>query len=128
MTRETAKRKIEMLDSYLQRVNDYGESDHEAMMMAIKALEKPSIEVLAAEDVAIVLGCQTFATTAEWLYTLTTLEKCGYAICKVEGGFEMTKEEKLRDCPYIAKKCKSEDCKGYSIHETMRGSEDERTN
>lgn len=40
MTSETAKRKIEMLDSYLQRVADYGESDHEAMKMAIKALEQ----------------------------------------------------------------------------------------
>ena len=84
MTKETAKRKIEMLDSYLQRVNDYGESDHEAMMVAIKELEKPNIEVVAIEDVAIKLGCQTFETTAEWLYTLTTLEKCGYAICKVQ--------------------------------------------
>lgn len=44
MTRETAKRKIEMLDSYLQRKADYGESDHEAMMMAIKALEQEPCE------------------------------------------------------------------------------------
>lgn len=44
MTRETAKRKIEMLDSYLQRVADYGENDHEAMMMAIKALERQPCE------------------------------------------------------------------------------------
>ena len=44
MTRETAKRKIEMLDSYLQRKNDYGESDHEAMMMAIEALSQESCE------------------------------------------------------------------------------------
>ena len=43
MRRETAKRKTEMLDSYLQRVADYGESDHEAMMMAIKALEQEPV-------------------------------------------------------------------------------------
>lgn len=44
MTNETAKRKIEMLDSYLQRKADYGESDHEAMMMAVKALEQQPCE------------------------------------------------------------------------------------
>ena len=38
---------------------------------------------------------------------------------------EQHKKEKLRDCPYIAKKCKSEDCKGCIIHETMRGGEDD---
>jgi hypothetical protein len=41
MLRETAKIKIELLDNYLSRTcQDYGERDHEAMMMAIKALEQ----------------------------------------------------------------------------------------
>ena len=44
MTRETAKIKVELLDNYLSHTcQDYGERDHEAMMMAIKALEQEPI-------------------------------------------------------------------------------------
>jgi hypothetical protein len=44
MTRETAKIKVEQLDYYLSHTcQDYGERDHEAMMMAIKALEQEPI-------------------------------------------------------------------------------------
>lgn len=43
MTRETAKIKVELLDNYLSHTcQDYGERDHEAMMMAIESLEKES--------------------------------------------------------------------------------------
>jgi hypothetical protein len=39
MKNETARRKIESLDYYLQNhTNDYGEESHTAMMMAAKAL------------------------------------------------------------------------------------------
>lgn len=39
MTREVAKRVLKSLDYYLQnRFEDYGEQNHDAMMMAIKAL------------------------------------------------------------------------------------------
>ena len=50
MRNETARRKIESLDYYLQNhTDDYGEESHTAMMMAIKALQKqipqkPTIE------------------------------------------------------------------------------------
>lgn len=40
------------------------------------------------EDVAKELGCQSVKTTMEWLNTLATLEKCGYAICKNKGDLE----------------------------------------
>lgn len=41
MTREVARIKLEQLDNYLTHTcQDYGERDHEAMMMAIKALEQ----------------------------------------------------------------------------------------
>ncbi len=41
MKREEVKRKIEFLDHYLSSTyQDYGEREHEAMMMAIKALEQ----------------------------------------------------------------------------------------
>lgn len=44
MTRETARIKVEQLDNYLSHTcQDYGERDHEAMMMAIKALEQEPI-------------------------------------------------------------------------------------
>ena len=47
MTRETAKIKVEQLDIYLSHTcQDYGERDHEAVMMAIKALEqKPAVNL-----------------------------------------------------------------------------------
>lgn len=70
-----------------------GESDakefekdlNEVLDLASKALEKPNIEVIAIEDAAKTLGCNTINSTYAWLSTLGTLEKCGYAICKVEG-------------------------------------------
>jgi hypothetical protein len=44
MTSKTAKMKVEMLDNYLSHTcQDYGERDHEAMMMASKALEQLDI-------------------------------------------------------------------------------------
>ena len=51
MTRETAKIKVELLDNYLSHTcQDYGERDHEAMMMAIKALEQePILDKIRAE-------------------------------------------------------------------------------
>lgn len=40
MTREEAKRRIDSIDFYLQHhTDDYSERDHDAMMMAISALE-----------------------------------------------------------------------------------------
>jgi hypothetical protein len=44
MTRETARIIVEQLDNYLSHTcQDYGERDHEAMMMAIKALEQENV-------------------------------------------------------------------------------------
>lgn len=44
MTREQAIREIVSLDYYLQNhIDDYGETSHTAMMMAIKALEQESV-------------------------------------------------------------------------------------
>lgn len=43
MTKEQAKRIVDELDFYLQNhTDDYGEREHDAMMMAIKALEQPT--------------------------------------------------------------------------------------
>lgn len=43
MTRENARIKVEQLDYYLSHTcQDYGERDHEAMMMAIEVLEQES--------------------------------------------------------------------------------------
>lgn len=43
MKDETARRKIESLDYYLQNhTNDYSEESHTAMMMAMKALDQVS--------------------------------------------------------------------------------------
>ena len=53
MTRETAKIKVELLDNYLSHTcQDYGERDHEAMMMAIKALEQEPILDKIKSDIA----------------------------------------------------------------------------
>lgn len=50
MTNETAKIKIKILDSFLQRVVDYGESDHEAMMIAIKAIDQQNRIIQILDD------------------------------------------------------------------------------
>lgn len=53
MTRETAKIKVEQLDNYLSHAcQDYGERDHEAMMMAIKALEQEPTPNLGVDCVS----------------------------------------------------------------------------
>ena len=45
MTREQAKREVDLIDFYLQNhTDDYGEESHTAMMMAIKALEQQTCE------------------------------------------------------------------------------------
>ena len=51
MKRETAKRKIEFLDHYLSyNFQGYGERDHEAMMMGVKALEQVPCEDMVEID------------------------------------------------------------------------------
>lgn len=55
MTKETAKIKVEMLDDYLSHTcQDYGESDHEAMMMAVKALEQESEWISVSKELPTV--------------------------------------------------------------------------
>ena len=50
MTREQARREIDDIDYYLQHhTDDYSESSHTAMMMAITALEQESDEKMAMQ-------------------------------------------------------------------------------
>lgn len=54
MTREAAKRLLKSLDYYLKnRFEDYGERNHDAMIMAIKALEEQSILDKIKADIAM---------------------------------------------------------------------------
>lgn len=42
---------------------------------------------LTAEEVAFDLGCKSIETTEYWFEIASTLQKCGYVICKVGSNY-----------------------------------------
>jgi hypothetical protein len=62
MKKEDAIIKVEMMDNYLSHTcQDYGESNHEAMMMAIEALEQQSEDAISRAEVLSIYD-EWFAT------------------------------------------------------------------
>lgn len=115
MTNETAKRKIEMLDSYLQRKADYGESDHEAMMMAVKALEQqPYEDTISRQAVLDAIDVKAW-------------EFCDYLINKSRNDEQKPVShfaDNLRECvreelPLVQPKIKQEYCEDAISRETL---------